>query len=54
MRTAIPDFTEAAQAAADMLVRRSGASIAIELADSELSLDRRFGFAPGKPPGSAH
>lgn len=54
MNTAIPDFTEAAQAAADMLVRRSGASIAIELADSELSLDPTFGFAPGKPPGSAH
>ncbi len=52
--TTIPDFTEAAQAAAaDVLGRRHGESIAIEWADSELALDQTFGFAPGKPPGSA-
>ena len=53
--TTIPGFTEAAQAAAaaDVLVRRYGESIANESADSELALDKTFAFAPGKPPGSA-
>ncbi len=52
--TTIPDFSEAAQAAAaDALVRRYGESIPIESADTEFPLDQAFGFAPGEPPGSA-
>ena len=52
--TKIPDSREAAQAAAaDVLVRRHGESIAIESADSGLARDPTFGFAPGKPAESA-
>jgi hypothetical protein len=50
--TAIAEFTEAGQAAADVPARRRGHGVD-DRPLGDLGPDQRFGFAPGKPPVSA-